>query len=419
LSKRTLSNTTPTWRYRLCLRLVSPLLLLHLSWRSIRDGGKQYFLERLGFSSKDQIKRIHIHAASVGEVITVLPLVEKMQAKYPSLAFLITTNTPTGFNILKARCSANSIQAFLPIDFAGATKRFYNSKTITSLLVVETEIWPWLYFRANQRNIPITIINARLSPKSNGAVASFFSQTYTKALSTVSVLARSKDDADRYAAKGVQPSKPTAVNPIKLIEQDYVLAASTHDDEELQLAQAWLATTSEQLLVIAPRHAERGARLAKSLNALQKEIDPALPIIAVRSQGQQPTPQSKIYLADTLGELNDWYAHATAAFVGGSLIKRGGHNVLEPARYATPIIVGPHTFNFKKEVQLLFDEQAIAVADNVDEVVQLMVLAGSNEDWCNAIGSRAKNIINVQSDVLDKYIESLEETVTQSLHIKV
>lgn len=410
----------PTWRYRLCLRLVSPILLIHCAWRGTQDGGWRYLKQRLGFVDTDKQPRIHIHAASVGEVITVLPLIEKLQSQDPDCAFLITTNTPTGSAVLHEKLSGNAVHAYLPIDFAGAVQRFFAKQSLSDLWVVETEIWPWLYACAKQRDIPITLINARLGHKSQGAIAQFFDATYSRALTGVHVLARSQEDATRYSERGAQAGQVTTVGNLKLsytqqtessqapLEVPYMLAASTHDDEEIQLAQAWLETPNSGLLVIAPRHVERGQRLFKSIDALQKAIDPQLPPPALRSLNQQPTTNSRVYIADTLGELHRWYTYASAAFVGGSLIKRGGHNILEPARAKTLIIVGPHTFNFEEEVTSLKNANAIAIANNADEVVKLFSLAESDPQWARLLSDRANKVVNEKSAVIDTYIKLLQ-----------
>jgi len=218
----------------------------------------RYVKERLGFCETDTQECIQIHAASVGEVITVLPLIDKLQTLYPDLQFLVSTNTPTGSAILKDRLQTNASQVYLPIDFAGATKRFFAKKNINKLWVVETEIWPWLFTRAKQNGIQVTLINARLSQKSNGRLANFFKQTYAQTLCDVKVLARSEEDANRFAQRGAQATNIATVGNLKyaavhseqspqaLIDRPYVLAASTHEDEELQLAQAWLRSSADQ-----------------------------------------------------------------------------------------------------------------------------------------------------------------------------
>jgi len=355
-----------------------------------------------------------------------------MQLRNPALRFLISTNTPTGLAILNNRLSDYATPTYLPIDFPGATKRYFAKKNISCLWVVETEIWPWLFSHAKNKGIPITLVNARLSHKSRGKLANFFKHTYARALSDVVVLARSNEDAKRYEQQGAEANNISVIGNLKYasldntqaprapINHDYVLAASTHDDEELQLARAWLNGSTEQLLVIVPRHPERGTRLKKSLDALQQTMQPDLPAIAMRSMNEHPTEHCKLYLADTLGEMHDWYSHAKAAFIGGSLIQRGGHNVLEAGRVATPVIVGPHTFNFCEEVELLNSVQAIALADNAEEVVRFLTLANTNSKWAQDMGEHAKAVINKQSDVVDCYIASLSKTVDkpiQSSHL--
>lgn len=392
----------------------------------------RYIQERLGYCETDKQQRIHVHAASVGEIITVLPLLEKMQLLNPELRFLVSTNTPTGSAILtdrlqgKDRLQDNVTQTYLPIDFPGATKRFFARKNITRLWVVETEIWPWLFSRAKQHNIPISLVNARLSHRSRGKLADLFKHTYACALDNVLVFARSGEDATRFTQRGAHPNNVSVVGNLKyaateniqtpsaLLTRAYVLAASTHEDEERQLAQAWLNSSVDQLLVIVPRHPERGAKLIKNLKALQQQNQADLPDIALRSKNQQPGIGSKLYLADTLGEMHHWYAHASAAFIGGSLIKRGGHNVLEPGRFAIPTIVGPHTFNFSEEVALLHNAQAIAKAENADEVIQFLTRAVSDTHWAKNLGKRAKTVINAQTDVVDRYIASLSISVSDN-----
>ena len=407
----------------MCLRLVSPLLFLHLCWRSIKDGGWRYFKERLGFLPIDHIERIHVHAASVGEVITVLPLIEKLQSQPAPPAFLVTTNTPSGASILEKRLQGEAIHSYLPVDFPGATKRFFTRTKISNIWIVETEIWPWLY---SQSNVPIAILNGRLSQKSEGVVANFFLQTYQRALSNITVLARSNEDAKRYEQRGVPVHNIETLGNLKfavtvqsksakrLVYAPYVLAASTHEDEEVQLAKAWLNAATDKLLVIAPRHAERGTKIIKQINALQQEINPALPQIAQRSLGEEPHRNSQLYLADTLGEMHDWYTHANAAFVGGSLIQHGGHNVLEPVHAKTPVVVGPHTYNFAEEVALLQVEDAIVVVASATDATAQLLQAITDETWAASISARATNAINAQNKVLDKYCLSLKRIVSNN-----
>lgn len=387
--------------------------------RSFRDGGWRYCRERLGFFKRDPVTRIHVHAASVGEVLTVLPLLQHLEQTHPSLQFLLTSNTPTGAQMVQKHAGHTIKHAYLPIDFGYATKQFFKRHSLSACWIVETEIWPWLFSRAQQSDVPVTIINARLSLRSRGAVANFFNDTYTQALSKVRILARSDDDANFFLQRGAQPDLVQSVGNLKLanvhndtfsnslIAQPYCLAASTHDDEELRIAQAWLHAEPAGLLVIAPRHPERGGVICNMLNALQQQIDPNLLNVKQRSLGEIPTAKCRLYVADTLGELNQWYAFAHAAFVGGSLVPHGGHNVIEAAQNRCAIVVGPHMFNFENECELLRNKQGIAIAQNADETIELLQLSIDKPAWAAALSDRAYNAINAQTDILPKYVTHL------------
>ena len=205
--------------------------------------------------------------------------------------------------------------------------------------------------------------------------------------------------------KFAAPDQPLPITA--LIEQGYVLAASTHEDEELSIARAWLNTSNPALLVIAPRHPERGFKLLQQLKQLQSELAPHLPTPVCRSAGGLPEANSAIYLADTIGELHHWYAHANAAFVGGSLISRGGHNVLEPARFATPVIVGEHTFNFAAEMSLLKSVDGIMVCQQASEVAAYLASSIHESEHLITMGKRANSVVKKQQAVVEDYCQWL------------
>lgn len=433
------ASVAPTLRYRGLVRLLSPVLLVHLAVRSWRDGGARYCRERLGFgpgaaraavtpSSADSSGdpaimskglstsgqrasgRLWIHAASVGEVMTVLPLVRATLASDDRLSIVVTTNTPTGAAVLARHAPPGVHHRYLPIDFPGATQRFLSRERPAAGWIVETEVWPWLYARCHALNIPLTIINARLSTRTARHATGPLATTYRRALASVTVLARTPEDAAGYRALGAEPTRVRTVGELKLadaasdtappsplLDRPYVLAASTHDNEEHRLADAWLASATDGLLVIAPRHAERGAALARQL-----------PGCARRSQGDSPPDDARLYLADTLGELDAWYAHARGVFVGGSLIERGGHNVLEPARRACPIVVGPHTTNFTEPVAMLKAANAIADVPDAEGVARFLARAMAEDGELVSQGLRAREAaLAAGRDMVGAYLEEL------------
>ena len=422
----------PVWIYRVLFRLLSPLVLAYTLWRTYKDGGTRYLRERLGLygsSSKLAVQdcqataNIWIHAASVGEVFTVLPLLKSLKATGKPI--LVTTMTPTGADVLAQQNLSHVQHRYLPVDFAGACKRFFQHANVCQGWVVETEIWPWLYARAHACGIPLTIINARLSDKTSAQSSGVMASAFRRALHGVRILARSEDDARRFAELGAAKALITVVGNLKyadadadakrersgnrkklprLIARPYVLAASTHENEEEQLAVAWCRQTnhpkSTTLLVLVPRHPERGAAVQKQLASLGITA-------ALRSQNEAPETDTLVYIADTLGELQAWYVHAIAGFVGGSLIERGGHNMLEAARAGCPIITGPHTFNFTDIVQTLMADDAMHVAEDASEVVAFFYRVLHDPESFEAMTQRARHQAKNSQGVLQRYLEIL------------
>jgi len=403
--------TVPTPLYRLLVRLLAPVLLGHLLWRALRDGGARYARERLGFGETARpsgaAPRRWVHAASVGEVMTVLPLIETALERGP-VEFLVTTNTPTGAAVLARRAPCGVRHRYLPIDWPGATCRFLERERPASGWIVETEIWPWLYARCRRRALPLTIVNARLSRRTTDNVRSPLAATYRRALSGVEVLARSAEDAAAYRTLGAEAARTRIVGELKFagarapdsppapIEGPYVLAASTHQDEETRLARAWLGGEGEGLLVIVPRHPERGGALARELPGCRR-----------RALGQWPAPGARLYLADTLGELDSWYAHARGVFVGGSLVDRGGHNVLEPARHGRSIVVGPHTANFTAAMAALRAREAIVEVEDAEAVTVFLERTLAADAALAEQGTRAGQVAKEGEDIAARYLARL------------
>lgn len=431
--------TAPPLRYRIAIQLLTPLLVVWvvgIAWRQAKPlGDAQRFLrERLGFYSKDTsetgvasadesevvgvsdadtLGQRHrwIHAASVGEVLTALPLIHA--TRHQNL--LVTTATATGAAVLRQR-APDVRHRYLPIDRQGAVTRFLNAEQPISAWVVETEIWPWLYAVARQRALPISIVNARLSERTMNGARRGLLPVYAHALNGVKVLARSAADRDRYRTLGSSNARvigdlkhavPEIAQSATLrqegstarLDLPYYLAASTHEDEEEQLTKAWLAKGHSALLVIAPRHPERGTKLAITLSALAGHT------VAQRGKQEWPQAGDHVYLADTLGELDTWFAHAQAVFVGGSLIPRGGHNLMEPARAARAIVTGRHTDNFRESVAELSAADALYMADSAEDVVDWLM--DLNEDQRRERGARAYAVAMADADVLTRYLDAL------------
>ncbi|MGG5811352.1 3-deoxy-D-manno-octulosonic acid transferase [Falsiroseomonas sp. CW058] len=369
--------------WRLAAAALAPLLPFHLAWRARR--GKEVpgrLGERRGLGAERPPGRLFwLHAASVGETVSALPVVEAMARRDPALRFLVTTGTATSAAMLAGRLPAALAPAvqhrFVPLDVPGWAARFLDGWRPDAGAFVESELWPNLLAAARARGIPMALVNARMSPRS----AARWARAPALARAALSafglVLARSEGDRDRLAALGAAGARcwgdlkaaapPLAADPAALARlreavgtRPVFLAASTHPGEEALAVAAHrdLARDRPDLLtVLVPRHPERGPAVAEEAAAAGLAV-------ARRRAGGAPGPDVAVYVADTIGELGLFYRLATVALVGGSLVPHGGQNPLEPARLRCPILLGPFTQNFEEAVaRLLAAGGALPVPD--------------------------------------------------------
>jgi 3-deoxy-D-manno-octulosonic-acid transferase len=284
-------------------------------------------------------------------------------------------------------------------------------------LIVETEVWPNLFHRCRRAGVPLLIVNARLSRRTIGANR-WVRRHYRAALGAVTaILARSEHDRDRFIELGAEAKNAEVIGNLKFAQpipdarrdrplpMPYVLAASTHADEETRLVRAWLGLTAQRpLLVLAPRHPRRMAEIVKELERFKVQF-------AVRSLGDEVTAQTQVYLADTVGELQWFIAHAELVYMGGSLADVGGHNVLEPARAAKAQIFGPHMQNFAEEARLLQERgAAIQVRDDLELRTTLARLLVAPQRRV-AMGERARDLVNQHHGVAVLYADAIARFV--------
>ncbi len=405
--------------YSLILYLVFPLVLLRLLLRSRSNPDyRKRWSERLAlakFSGKQTV--IWIHAVSVGEAIASKPLVEALFDAYPDTPILLTTTTPTGSDRVRSMFADKIIQkkllhSYFPYDLLGAVSRFVKAFNPKILIVVETEIWPNLYAKCHQKNIPVVMVNARLSEKST--------QSYLKikglvaeTLSKVSVIAvRSKSDAERFSqlgAKlsqiqeignikydisidGVQASKAEkllkTVNTNAQLKRMVYVAASTHKGEDTKILFTYLNLLNQfpdLLLILVPRHPERFDDVYQDcVEQLPKEL------IVIRQSQSSDTSEIErskvnVILGDTMGEMQMWFAAADVVFIGGSLVQTGGHNPLEATLYGVPVVSGPHMFNFEDVASQLSAAELLFICDDefgvIKKITQILsIKTDSNEE---------------------------------------
>jgi 3-deoxy-D-manno-octulosonic-acid transferase len=348
--------------YSALLYVVAPLAFVATALRGLRDPSYRDRLpERLGFTQvRFAARPIWIHAVSVGEVQAAAALVRALASRYPQHPILVTTATPTGAHRVHALFGDSGRHAFLPYDLPGAVRRFLDRTNPVIAIVMEREIWPNLYRACFGRRIPILLASARISDRS-GQRHLRFAGLFRDALACdVTIAAQTTADAERFRALGVAPTALHVTGNIKFdlevpedvrrvgahIRAEFAhrpvwIAGSTHEGEEdivLDAHERVRAARSDVLLVLVPRHPNRFDAVKSWLRSRNVRF-------VSRSTREAVTSDTAVLLVDTLGELLSFYAAANVAFVGGSLVPIGGHNLLEPAALNRPIIVGPYTFN--------------------------------------------------------------------------
>ncbi|WP_430392402.1 lipid IV(A) 3-deoxy-D-manno-octulosonic acid transferase [Dyella sp. 20L07] len=372
--------------YTLAMYLVTPLIMLRLLARGVRyrDYHRRW-RERFGFFDAPGVSgSLWVHAVSVGEVNAAEPLIKALRRDYPNAPLVVTTVTPTGSERVRQLFGDSVFHVYLPYDLPFAVKRFLRRVRPRLAIIVETEIWPNLYFTCRKRGIPLMIVNARLSERSLRGYKPM-SALVAQAMGCVrQIAAQSRTDAARYRELGAGAEKIVVTGNLKFdmpVPYDAErngeelknqwgplrpvwIAASTHEGEELPVLEAHLEVLTrwpDALLLIAPRHPERFKLVENSARSLGF-------VVGTRSADRVPSSAHQVFVIDAMGELMPFYAASDLAFVGGSLVPIGGHNVLEPAALSTPVLVGPHTFNFEEITLTLIQEGGAARVNSAEEL---------------------------------------------------
>jgi len=393
--------------------------LAHLIWRSLHHGKYlSRWRERFGYvppvESEDVI---WVHAVSVGEVRTVERLVEFLKNEYPDSQVLITTMTPTGANQVKKLHGDSVLHCYVPYDLPGSVNRFLDRVHPRLAFIIETELWPNILRLCEQRSIPTLLINARMSQKSFRGY-SLLPRMVKRMLERPAVMAaRSKFDAERLLALGADPDRIRVTGNLKFDarlpeqtdkiaaslrerwgkERPVWIAASTHDGEEKKVLGAFQAIRRNHpasLLVIVPRHPERFGQVEKLSRRAGFEV-------ALHSDGESVPETTDVVVGDAMGELLQMYAAADVAFVGGSLVRHGGHNLVEAMVVGTPIVIGPHFFNFEQSSRTALEYGA---AEQVRDSAELAVAVGQ----LLAIPERRRTIAEAAQRVIEESQGSLQ-----------
>lgn len=418
--------------YNLLFYLLLPFIFLRLLWRSRQSPAyRQRWQERLGFCQEIKSPNpVWIHAVSFGEAKVATGLIEVLHQQDPNLQFVVTTMTVTGSQQISKAFGNSVFHFYVPYDYPGAVLRFLKRTHPKLLIVMETELWPNILYYCRKKHIPIIVANARLSERSakNYRRITFFLKPILKNITQV--LAQSTADAQRFQQLGVPPELVHVAGNIKfditppenLLQQGYRLreqlgkhrhvwiAASTHRGEDEIILQAFTQIQSDipdALLILVPRHPERFDEVAK----LCKQNFQFVRRSDTKNQ-QQNFSNIDIYLGDTMGELWLLYAAADVVFVGGSLIKQGGHNLLEPAALGLPIITGPYLFNFLQIKQLLQSANALTIINNAEELANKVIHFFQDNAARIEQGKHAQKVVLQNQGALQNHLRALSEFIT-------
>ncbi|MBT8141985.1 MAG: 3-deoxy-D-manno-octulosonic acid transferase [Gammaproteobacteria bacterium] len=403
--------------------LLLPLMFFAMLWRGIRAPSyRKRFSERFGFYRFKSLQQsIWVHAVSVGEVQAAIPLIKRLQHTYPDETIVVTTQTPTGSERVKKVFGDSVVHCYVPYDVPIIVQRFFKHIKPRLALIMETEIWPHIYATCAKQKIPIIIASARISPRSIQSYLRFkvlFRETLNQA---TLIAAQTSRDAERFKMLGASEQIVSVVGNLKFdfmfvpsnvqekgreyrnkyfSDRPSWIAASTHAGEEglvLDVHKELLQSYPDLVLFLVPRHPDRFRQVESMLKRSGLEY-------CVRSKDEMPQATTAVMLIDTLGELPMFYAASDIAFVGGSLVPIGGHNLLEPAALSLPIVVGPHTFNAPEISEMLEEVGTLEMVSDQNELCEAVQKLLEDTELATLAGNAGREVIAENYGALDKLL---------------
>jgi 3-deoxy-D-manno-octulosonic-acid transferase len=372
--------------YVLLTYLLAPIVIAMEAWQELCNAAYRGRLrQRLGFvAPQPRANTVWVHAVSVGEVQAAAALIRELQARHPGLDIVVTTATPTGAQRARALFKDGVRHCYLPYDLPGAVGRFLGRIQPRVAVILETEIWPTLYHALGRRHIPLVLASARLSARSVDRYRRMPSLLKETLSHGILIGAQTPVDAERFLDIGAPADRVRVTGNVKFdleippaaIDAGHEfrarcatgrpvwIAGSTHEGEEEAVLAAHLRVRErhpDALLLLVPRHPQR----FEAVRALLRRRGVGF---AQRSAGEAPAATQSVFLVDTLGELQMFYAAADVAFVAGSLVPVGGHSLLEPAVLGLPMLSGPHTHNAQEVADLFEQCGALLIVRSPDEL---------------------------------------------------
>ena len=385
------------------------------------------FGQRFGWGYPTLERCIWIHAVSVGEVQAAIPLIRAAVRRFPRHPMLVTPVTPTGAARVQAVFGDTVRHSYIPFEMPLAVDNFFASVKPELALIMETEIWPNLYRGCGIRQIPLILVSARISPRSVGGYRRLLPLIRDTLSHGIIIAAQSEADAERFRSLGANPERTWVTGNIKFdieLPPDLIangddvrrqvfgdrpvwIAASTHDQEERQVLAAHrqlLAEHPDLLLVLIPRHPERFPQVRELIERESFEC-------VARSEKRRCNATTQVFLGDTMGEVPLFYAASDVAFVGGSLVPIGGHNLLEPAAVGLPVITGPHVFNGQEIADMFVDLGACRM---VADATQLAAAVGElirDPQTAAALGAKAMQLVQRNRGALANLLGLLDPLI--------
>lgn len=422
--------------YTLLLYLLLPFALLRLVWRGLRAPAYWHrWKERFGFLPFGVTgSSIWVHAVSVGEVQAATPLVSALRERYPRNPIVVTTTTPTGSDRVRNALGESVLHTYLCYDTPAMVRRFLEQLHPAIAIVMENELWPNLFHHCTLQHIPLVIVNARLSPRSTRRYQRIAGLTRETLRQVTAVAAQSEVDARRFTSIGMEASHVHVTGnikfdvklPVSLKEQAAVirrqwgvnrsvwLAASTHEGEEEIILRAFdriREALPQALLVVVPRHPERFGKVTSLARRHGCRV-------IARSERRPCGDDTSVFIGDTMGELVQFYSAADVAFVGGTLVAVGGHNVLEPAALGVPVITGPYFHNFVEITQMLLAAGACRQIEDEHQLADTVITLLRDADLRFSMGEKGRRVVEENRGALRSVLMLLEPLLEASAKTK-
>ena len=408
-----------------------PYAIANLLWRGLRYPPYwRRWPERFGFVQRLEGRTIWVHAVSVGEVRSAAPLIEALVTRYPAHRLIVTTMTPTGSDQVRELFGERVSHCYVPYDFPDAVRRFFDRVHPEIAVIAETEFWPNIFAACARRRIPLLLVNGRVSLASLHGYLRVPKITRRMLENTQLLCAQTRTDAQRLRNLGAPEGlvrvtgnlKFDVALPADLLDQGAQLraawgkerpvwiAASTHGGEEKQILDAFAAlraTLPDLLLVLVPRHPERFGYVARLCRRRGYRV-------ALRSRTRGALPQATdILVGDTMGELQRLYAAADVAFVGGSLVPRGGQNLLEACAVRVPAVFGPYMFHFEEISAMALERGAARQVRDSAELAAAVAMYFEQPELRRAAGRAAHTLVTDNRGALERTLDYMSEALAQ------